>query len=58
MYSFLEIEFIFRNCINWDDLQKVCNCFLFVMADGDLTQEQRVFIAEKSNERFRQIENL
>jgi hypothetical protein len=58
MYCFLEIETIFRNCLNWEELERACNCFLSVMIDGDLTNEHRLFIAEKSNERFRQIENL
>lgn len=58
MYSFLEIDFVFKNCLNWDELERACNCFLSVMIDGDLTNEQRLYIAEKSNERFRQIENL
>lgn len=58
MYSFLEIDFVFKNCLNWDELERACNCFLSVMIDGDLTNEQRLYIAEKSNESFRQIENL
>lgn len=58
MYSFLEIEFIFRNCLNWEDLERACNSFLTVMIDGDLTNDQRLFVAEKSQERYRQIENL
>lgn len=58
MYSFLEIEAIFRNCANWEDLENACNCFLWVMADGDLSPTMRIFIAEQSQNRFREIENL
>ena len=58
MYSYLEIEAIFRNCANWEDLENACNCFLWVMTDGDLSPTMRIFIAEQSQTRFREIENL
>jgi hypothetical protein len=58
MYSFLEIEFIFRNCNNWEELAKACECLLVVMADGDLLSAHRLFISEQSNKRFRELENL
>jgi hypothetical protein len=58
MYSFLEIEFIFKNCFSWEELMKACDCFLFIIPDGDLPIEHRQFIAEQSSKRYRQIENL
>lgn len=58
MYSFLEIEAIFRNCKNWTELKQACDSFLCVIADGDLAPEIRIFIAEKSQIRYREIENL
>lgn len=58
MYSYLEIETIFNNCSSWDELQKVCSCFITLIALGDLSDNQKIFISLKSNERFRQIENL
>lgn len=58
MYSFLEIEAIFRNCQNWEELKKSCQCFLWVLADGDITVEQKLFIQEQSNKRYREIENI
>ena len=43
---------------NWEDLEKACQCFLWVMADGDLSPTMRIFIAEQSQNRFREIENI
>jgi len=58
MYSFLEIEFIFRHCNNWDELARACEALLYVMVDGDLLLEQRLFVKEQSNKRFRELEKL
>lgn len=58
MYSFLEIETIFDNCKSWLELEKACKAFLWVLADGDLTGKQRLFIKILSQKRFREIEKL
>lgn len=58
MYSDREIETIFSNCMNWEDLELACCSFLFLIADGALPLSQQIFIAEQSQIRFRQIENL
>ena len=58
MYSFLEIEFIFKNCLNWSELSRTCEAFLLLIQDGDLSFEKRMFISEQSDKRFREIENI
>lgn len=59
MYSFIEIEQIFRNCMNWNDLESVCKLFIgYVVPDGNLSFDKMNFISEKSMQRFRELENL
>jgi transcriptional antiterminator Rof (Rho-off) len=58
MYTLAEIRTIFSNCANWDELELACRSFLFLIADGALPLSQKIFIAEQSQKRFKQIENL
>lgn len=58
MYSLLEITLIFLGCRNWDDLERACEAFMFVMKDGEMSPEIQCYILEQSQERFRIIENL
>lgn len=47
MYSFLEIEFIFKNCFSWTEIMKVCDCFALVQQDNDLSTDHLQFISEQ-----------
>ena len=58
MYSFLEIEAICKACINWDELERACQAFLWVISDRDLTYAQQLFLSEQTTKRFREIENI
>lgn len=58
MYSFLEIDYIFQNCRNWVELEKVCEAFCYLMNIGEMPKPQTSYIKEKASLRFREIENL
>lgn len=55
MYTSLEIEFIFKACTDADEIYQALLAFLWVKADGDLTDEQQLFIGEKSTQRVQQL---
>lgn len=58
MYSFLEIEEIFRNCHSWAELDRCCKAFLYVMFEGALSRDKVNFIREKSLERVKQLDQM
>jgi hypothetical protein len=58
MYTLSEIRTIFSNCANWEELENVCGCFLYLIAQGLVPEAQLSYISIQSQLRFRQIENL
>ena len=61
MYSKNEISEIFKNVKNWDELEKVCNCFIFLIEDDvryTFNFELRMFFSYHSQIAFRRIEKL
>jgi hypothetical protein len=58
MYSYKEIDLAFENCKNWDELEKVCNTFAYLITLDIMSNIKIWHIRTKSNERFRQLENL
>jgi hypothetical protein len=57
MYSFLEIETIFNNCLSVDELNRVNNAFVPVIEDRDISNLKIFFIRKKRRLRLREIEN-
>lgn len=57
MYSFLEIEIIFNNCISIDELKRVNEAFVTVIEDRDISNLKIFFIRKKRKIRLREIEN-
>jgi hypothetical protein len=55
MYSFLELEFIFQKCLTFNEIYKAMNALLYIKADGDLTEDQVIFIHEISVKRVKQL---
>jgi hypothetical protein len=56
MYSNHEIDTIFSNCKNWDELEKACNAFRHVIIDEKPSNLTIWFIKRKSLDRFNQLE--
>lgn len=57
MYSFIEIETIFRNCLSVDELTRVNEAFTTVIEDRDISNLKIFFIRKKRRLRLREIEN-
>lgn len=57
MYSFLEIETIFNNCLSIDELNRVNEAFVTVIEDRDISNLKIFFIRKKRRLRLREIEN-
>lgn len=57
MYSFIEIETIFRNCLSIDELTRVNEAFTAVIEDRDISNLKIFFIRKKRRLRLREIEN-
>jgi hypothetical protein len=61
MYSKNQISEIFKNVKNWDELEKVCNAFAFLVEQDAFYTFNfiiRCFIAEQAQFAFRRIEKL
>jgi hypothetical protein len=61
MYSKNQISEIFKNVKNWDELEKVCNAFSFLVEQDAFYTFNfiiRCFIAEQAQFAFRRIEKL
>ena len=56
MYSFIEIETIFRNCLSVDELTRVNEAFTTVIEDRDISNLKIFFIRKKRRLRLREIE--
>lgn len=56
MYSFIEIETIFRNCHSIDELTRVNEAFTAVIEDRDISNLKIFFIRKKRRLRLREIE--
>jgi uncharacterized protein YjbK len=57
MYSFIEIEIIFKNCLSLDELNRVNEAFASVIEDRDISNLKIFFIRKKRRLRLREIEN-
>lgn len=55
MYSDQELELIFNNCFNFDEIIRALTALLLLKGDGDITIFQENFIREKSQQRVREI---
>ncbi|MFV8268430.1 hypothetical protein ACNQGP_00660 [Flavobacterium sp. GT2N3] len=55
MYSDQELELIFNNCFNFEEIIRALTALLFLKGDGDITILQENFIREKSQQRVREI---
>lgn len=58
MYTFLEIQQIFRSVNSWEELRKVSIAFVAIIEDGDLSRNKKFYIAEQSAACLLKIENL
>lgn len=61
MYSKTEIQKIFESSSNWDELQFVCDGFIYLMRHDDEYCSNKLvqsWIQYYSNVAFRRIENL
>lgn len=59
MYTFSEIQIIFNNCTNWQDLEKVSECFGFLIKEDWIKSETCYnAIVALCDDTFRRIENL
>ena len=56
MYSFIEIETIFRNCLSIDELTRVNEAFTAVIEDRDISNLKIFFIRKKRRLRLQEIE--
>ena len=57
MYSFIEIETIYRNCLSVDELNRVNEAFATVIIDRDISNLKIFFIRKIRRLRLREIEN-
>jgi hypothetical protein len=55
MYSFPELNLIFKRCKTLDELEKVCDALLDVIQDGDLCDKKRDYARLQSQIKFRQL---
>lgn len=58
MYSIAETQKIFQNCQNWEELEKACDAFVYILEDHGLSKAESKFINELATARFIEIENL
>jgi len=61
MYSKTEIEKIFESSSNWDELQLICDGFIYLMRHDDEYCNNKMvqaLIQNNANIAFRRIENL
>jgi hypothetical protein len=54
MYTFNEIRIIFARCKDEAELEKVCDCFLQIIKDGDLKGKED-YARTQAHVRFRQL---
>lgn len=57
MYSKLEIIKIFAAVKNWDELEKICDLFMWLVEEEEEAKD-RIFISQVANYTFKRIENL
>jgi uncharacterized protein (UPF0147 family) len=55
MYSFPELNLIFKRCKNLAELEKVCDALLDIIQDGDLPDNKREYAKRQSQIKFRQL---
>ena len=58
MYSYQEIQTIFKNCKSLDDLTQVCEAFTYLITTESVPSLKIFQIRLESNIKFRQLEKL